>query len=218
VLQKKREETQLIILFKTDIKIQITSSVNSTYRFNTSKMADQILLPKARKVRFNDLPNFSGHSSEDVERFLKSIKNITKASDKFENHEILEIVRGKLTKSAGLWFDNNEHNFKSWSDFEIQFRNRYSSTITYKKFDKLKQRTQLPDEPITSYIDDVINLCQELDPNMSELLIIQHLMSGLIPDLRKELARRASSLITLNEFIKYAKIEYDLYGTFEKIS
>ena len=51
---------------------------------------------------------------------------------------------------------------------------------------------------------------------MSELLIIQYLMSGLIPDLRKELARRASSLNTLNEFLKYAKIEYDLYATFEK--
>ena len=41
------------------------------------------------------LPSFSGHPSEDVEHFLKSIKNITKVSDESDNHEILEIVRGK---------------------------------------------------------------------------------------------------------------------------
>ena len=82
-------------------------------------MADQTLLAKARKVRFNGLSNFSGHPSEDIDHFLKSVKNIIKVSDQSDNHEILEIVRGKLTQSAGLSFDNNEHTFKKWSDFEI---------------------------------------------------------------------------------------------------
>ncbi|CAF3261901.1 unnamed protein product [Rotaria socialis] len=131
-------------------------------------MTDTTLLAKARKARFDDLPNFSGHSSEDVERFLKSIKNITKANDESENHEILEIVRGKLIQSAGLWFDNHEHEFKKWSDFETAFRNRYfSSTMIHKKFDLLKQRKQLHNEPVTSYFDDVVNLCKEIDPTIA---------------------------------------------------
>ncbi|CAF1415622.1 unnamed protein product [Rotaria sordida] len=182
-------------------------------------MADQTLLAKARKARFDDLPNFSGHPSEDVERFLKSIKNITKATDESNNHEILEIVRGKLIQSAGIWFDNNEANFKQWSDFETAFRNRYfSSTSTHKKFDTLKQRKQLPDEPITSFFDDIINLCREIDSNMSEKIIIKYLMSGINPDFRKELLRRESSINTLNEFLKYAKIEQDLHDTFGSLS
>ncbi|CAF1380705.1 unnamed protein product [Rotaria sordida] len=177
-------------------------------------MGDQIFLVNAE---FDDLPNFSGHPSEDAERFLKSIKNITKANDESDNHEILEIVRGKLTQSAGLWFDNNEHNFKKWSDFELQFRDRFFSTIMiHKKFDKLKQRIQSHDQLVTSYIDDVINLCREIDPYMSDSLIIQHLMSGLNPNCRKELFRRESCMNTLNEFLKYTKIEEDLYDTFEK--
>ncbi|CAF3297526.1 unnamed protein product [Rotaria sp. Silwood2] len=180
-------------------------------------MADPTLLAKARKARFLDLPNFSGHPSEDVERFLKSIKNITKANDESANHELLEIVRGKLTQSAGLWFDNNEHNFKKWSDFETQFRNRYfSTTIIHKKFDQLKQRKQLHDEPVTFYIDNVINLCREIDPTMSDSTIIQHLMSGINPNFKKEISRHESCLHQLNEFLKYAKIEQDLSDTFEK--
>ena len=180
-------------------------------------MADQTLLAQARKARFDDLPNFSGHPSEDVERFLKCIKNITKANDESSNHEILEIVRGKLTQSAGLWFDNNEHTFRKWSDFEAQFRNRYASTtIIHQKFDKLKQRKQSSDESVAEYIDDVINLCREIDSSMSDAIIIQHLMSGINPDFRKEISRHESCTNSLNEFLKYAKIEQDLYDTFEK--
>ena len=74
----------------------------SKIHLNINTMADQTLLAKVRKAGFNGLPNFSEHPSEDVERFLKSIKNITKVSDESDNHEILEIVRGKLTQSAGL--------------------------------------------------------------------------------------------------------------------
>ncbi|CAF3521332.1 unnamed protein product [Rotaria socialis] len=180
-------------------------------------MADQTLLAKARKARFDDLPNFSGNPAEDVERFLKSIKNLTKATDESNNHEILEIVRGKLTRSAGKWFDDNESDFNTWIDFETAFRNRYfSTTLTHKKFDALKQRKQLPDESITSYFDDIVNLCRETDLNMSEQIIIQYLMSGINPDFKKELSRRESPITTLKEFLKYAKIEQDLYDTFEK--
>ncbi|CAF4747339.1 unnamed protein product, partial [Rotaria sp. Silwood2] len=180
-------------------------------------MADQTLLAKARKARFDDLSNFSGHPSEDVEQFLKSITNLTKANDESSNHEVLEIARGKLTRSAGKWFDDNESNFKKWSDFETAFRNRYfPATLTHKKFDALKQRKQLPDEPITSYFDDIVNLCRETDLNMSEQIIIQYLMSGINPDFKKELSRRESSITTLNEFLKFAKIEQDLYDAFEK--
>ncbi|CAF4930507.1 unnamed protein product, partial [Rotaria magnacalcarata] len=63
------------------ISSQNNSVINSTFPLNTNIMADPILLAKARKARFDDLPNFSGHPSEDVERFLKCIKNITKAND-----------------------------------------------------------------------------------------------------------------------------------------
>jgi len=180
-------------------------------------MGDQTLLAKARKARFDDLPNFSGHPSEDVERFLKSIKNITKANDESENREILEIVRGKLTQSAGIWFDNNESIFGKWSDFETAFRNRYfSTTLIHQKFDKLKKRKQLQEESVTSYFDDVVNLCREIDSNMSDPIIIQHLMSGINPEFKKELSRRESSMNTLKEFLKHVKVEQDLYETFEK--
>ena len=181
-------------------------------------MADPSLLARARKARFDDLISFSGQPSEDVERFLKSIKNITKATNESNNHELLEIVRGKLTQSAGVWFDNNEAKFRTWSDFEMAFRNRYlSTTTTSKKFEQLKQRQQKPDESIINYCDEIINLCREVDSNMSDLTIIQYLLSGLNANVRKELSRRESAMHSLDEFLKYAKIEQDLNDTFDKL-
>ena len=181
------------------------------------QFADPTLLAKARKARFDDLPNFSGHSSEDVERFLKSIKNITKSSDASNNTEILEIVRGKLVKSAGLWFDNNEGLFRKWSDFEMAFRNRYcSTTLIYTKFDSLKQRKQMNNEPIAAYYDEVVNLCREIDPEMSEHMIIQYLISGLDHRLKEAVSRHAPHMKKLSEFLTYAKIEQDLHETFGK--
>ena len=98
----------------------------------------------------------------------------------------------------------------------VRFRNRYfSSTITHKEFDKLKQRKQFHDELVTFYIDDVVNLNREIDPNMSDSIIIQHLMSRLNPDFRKE-TRHESCMKVLSEFLKHEKIEQDLYDTVEK--
>jgi hypothetical protein len=180
-------------------------------------MVDATLVTRARKARYDDLPNFSGHPSEDAERFLKNIKNITKANDDSSDHQILEIVRGKLTQTAGTWFDDHESQFTKWSDFDRAFRNRYvSTTIIRTKFDKLTQRKQRHDESITSYYDEIVNLCREIDSNMSDKIIIQHLMSGIKPEFQKEILRRKSSMQSLTDFLEYAKIEQDLHDTFER--
>lgn len=205
----------------TTTTIHITSSAEPSSHattngnLNINLMAESVLLARARKARYDDLSNFSGYQSEDAERFLKSIKNMTKASDDSTDQLLLEIVRGKLTQTAGSWFDDNESQFTKWSDFETAFRNRYfSTTIVSAKFDKLSQRKQRYDESVTAYFDEIITLCREVDPKMPDTIIIQHLMKGINPEFRKELTRRQSTISTLQEFLKFAKLEQDLHDTF----
>ena len=180
-------------------------------------MADSTLVARARKTRYDNLPNFSGNPSDDAERFLKTIKNITKATDDSTDLHFLEIVRGKLTHSAGTWFDDHESQFTKWSEFETTFRSRYfSTTMIRTKFDKLTQRKQRYDESVTSYFDEIVTLCREIDSNMPDTVIIQHLMSGINPEFRRELSRRESAMQVLSEFLKHAKIEQDLHDTFSE--
>jgi Retrotransposon gag protein len=181
-------------------------------------MADPTLMARARKARYDDLPSFSGQTSEDAERFLKNIKNITKARDDSVDPQMLEIVRGKLTQSAGVWFDDHESQFTKWSDFVEAFRNRYfSTTMISTKFEKLKQRKQQYNESVISYYDDVVTLCREIDSRMPDTVIIQHLMTGINPEFRRELSRRESAMQALAEFMKYAKLEQDLHDTTEQL-
>lgn len=180
-------------------------------------MAESTVLAKARKARFDDLPNFSGRPSEDLERFLDSIKNITDTKTTANQQEVLEIVRGKLTKAAGLWFDKNQSTFKTWIAFETAIRNRYlSTTASAEKFKKLTRRVQQPDESVTDYFDEIVELCREIEPEMSDSIIIRHLMNGINPHLQKELSRRQPTTLTLPNFLEYAKIEQDLYNTYDK--
>lgn len=178
-------------------------------------MTDTTLLARARKARYDDSPSFSGQLSEDPERFLKSIKNISKADNNSTDPVLLEIVRGKLTQNAGAWFDDNESQFTKWSEFETAFRNRYFSTdIINTKLNKLSQRKQRHDESVITYFDDVTSLCREVDSKMSDITIIQHLMKGINPEFRKELTRRQTEIKTLAEFLQFAKLEQDLHDTF----
>lgn len=194
----------------------ITNSVDDNPTMNQT--VDPILIARARKARYDDLPNFSGYPSEDAERFLKSIKNIAKANDSSTDQQFLEIVRGKLTQAAGSWFDDHESQFTKWSDFETAFRNRYfSTTIITAKFDKLSQRKQRYDESVTTYFDDITTLCREIDPKISDRIIIQHLMKGINPEIRKELTRRQSAITTLTEFLRMAKLEQDIHDTSTQI-
>lgn len=86
--------------------------------------------------------------------------------------------------------------------------------MTYTKFDKLKQRKQMVNEPIATYYNDIVNLCREIDPQMSEHLIIQYLISGLDQRFEKAVSRHGPHMETLNDFLTYAKIEQDLHETF----
>ena len=100
----------------------------------------------------------------------------------------------------------------------MAFRNGYlSTTATSKKCEQLKQRRQKPEEPIIHYCDEIINLCREIDSKMSDLTIIQYLLSGFNTNVRKELSRRELAMNSLDEFLKYAKIEQDLNDTFDKL-
>ncbi|CAF1076984.1 unnamed protein product [Didymodactylos carnosus] len=180
-------------------------------------MCDSVLT-LARKKRYEYLPTFSGQSSDDTERFLKSVEVITTNENVKDDNQRLEIVRGKLTQSAGRWFDDNQTSYETSDDFEKAFRIRYSSsTVSQSKFEKLKQRKQEEHESVTQYYDDVISLCRDSDPKMTEETMIKHLMSGIKIEIRKELSRIQPSIDKIHEFLIRAKKEEDLYLAFESM-
>ncbi|CAF3905239.1 unnamed protein product [Rotaria sordida] len=129
-----------------------------------------------------------------------------------------------MVNSQG-WLDTTSEDIKEYLAKEVTSRTDIldqllfgSQPSCYTNEADINERKQLPDEPITPYYGDIINLCLEIDSNILEKIIIQHLMSRINPDFRKELSRRESSINILNEFLKYAKIEQDLHDRIRNLS
>ncbi|CAF1642953.1 unnamed protein product, partial [Didymodactylos carnosus] len=155
-------------------------------------------------------------ASDDAEKFLKSIKNIFKTDESLNDRQKLEIIRGKLTKTAGAWYDNFDSPFADLFEFEIAFVSRYSSSLNkLTKFDKLLQRKQQDNESVTNYYDEIVTLCREVDVKVSESTIIQHLLARAKAEFRKELFRQTPFESLIN-FLQAAKKEEDLQKTLEK--
>ncbi|CAF4347456.1 unnamed protein product [Didymodactylos carnosus] len=129
------------------------------------------LVATAKKAWFSELANFSGEpEGSTVEQFLKNLKFITAGNDKTKDEERLQVVRGKLVKTAAKWFDDNQELFHNqWNKFEYAFRNRFSSSIqSQNKFDKLLQRRQQQNESVITYYDEKVSLCRECDSAMDD--------------------------------------------------
>lgn len=175
-------------------------------------MSDSALVTKARKARFDDLPTFSGLPSEDADLFLKRLRYVFSTDDDTFITHGLHIVRGKLINSAGYWFDKYHSNFTCWSDFEYAFREHYAlKDIHSIKFSKLLARRQQQGEPVTTYYDEILDLCEDLFPETSNSVIIDFLLNGLRPEYRREVSRYQSTFSTPNDFLERARIEQSLY-------
>lgn len=178
--------------------------------------SDTTLVDQARKALFADLPNFSGHPSDDAEMFLKRLRYVfSDDPDSFRLH----LVRGKLQRGAGLWFDKNKHQFSTWIDFEVAFFNHYApKSSDDQKFANLRNRRQQRGETVASYFDSVIDLCEDVDSAMSEHTILRYLIDGLRPEYHTEVSRQKALIKTPADFLHYARTEEELYAAAHSVT
>ncbi|CAF1330928.1 unnamed protein product [Didymodactylos carnosus] len=128
------------------------------------------------------------------------------------------LVHGKLIQNAAKWLDTNESTFTDWSTFENAIKNRYTSLFKKQgKFSTLKGRKQTRGESTIDYYDNVRELCLDIDSAMSEPTMIQHIMSGLDPEIKIESLRVENELKTLKEFEKVLKREQDIVEMKERM-
>ncbi|UYV70426.1 hypothetical protein LAZ67_7002956 [Cordylochernes scorpioides] len=97
-----------------------------------------------------------------------------------------------LSGTALKWFENNEESIQTWEEFTSQLENGFGKNkISKLKADKkLKTRAQLKGESTEFYIQDVLHLCKEVDPQMSDEDKISHLMKGIAEEVYQALLPR----------------------------
>lgn len=160
-----------------------------------------------------NLEKFNGNEETKAVQFINNIERIGRMIK--ANDEILHCMCiSKLDGEAKRWYENNT-SLIEWETLKSSLLDRFtSSDSTSRTFEQLKQRKQQPNESITSYYDDVIKLCHDYDPGMSQKLIISWLENGINESLKIPIKRQMKTFIetarTTQAFLKIAKDEEEL--------
>ncbi|UYV73206.1 hypothetical protein LAZ67_10002175 [Cordylochernes scorpioides] len=123
---------------------------------------------------------FSGEDGKDLQKWLKGYARVARYNH-WDETLCLTKVYFYLSGTALKWFENNEESIQTWKEFTSQLENVFgkkeNSKLQAEK--KLKTRAQLKGESTECYIQDLLCLCKEADPQMSEEDKISHLMKGI---------------------------------------
>ncbi|UYV65614.1 hypothetical protein LAZ67_3004865, partial [Cordylochernes scorpioides] len=134
---------------------------------------------------------FSGEGVEDPRSWLKGYERVAK-HNQWDETLCLANVYFYLTGTALKWYENNEESIQTWTEFMSKLENVFgkneSSRLRAEKI--LKSRAQLKGESTEYYIQDVLRLCKEVDPQMNEEDKISHLMKGIAEELYQALLPR----------------------------
>jgi hypothetical protein len=164
------------------------------------------------KLPFYEPPKFSGDINENVGSFIRKYNKASTIYGWTTEQKIIFLYI-YLNGTASTFLDNfvQSNPNATWENIEDAFRfefehpeHKYMLKIT------LEKRNQLPDESIASYINDVENICYQIDSSMSQTELTYNIMKGLKPKIARFIGILDNdSLHDLKKNIK--KYEYTEY-------
>jgi len=151
-----------------------------------------------------DPGTFSGSTeSESAQAYIDRFEKIASTCGWTSQQKLLVIpicLRESSLAWLNVWESNNAAQRRTWDTFKRAFLKEFLSAdhqdvIEY----KLRMRQQAASESAQAYVYDVLNLCNEVNENMSELEQIKHLMRGLRSDIKEKMTLQ--NPITRDEFM-----------------
>ncbi|CAF1473560.1 unnamed protein product [Adineta steineri] len=199
----------------TDNENEVSTSPSTSPSTSTSTSTstpDPVMMVCYRESLSN-LVKFKGKDEPKILNFIHNIERIGRMIN--ANDTILYCMcTAKLDGEAKRWYENNI-TLTTWGDLKPALLERFTTTDSSTKiFEQLKERKQKPEESITTFYDDIIKLCHDYDPIMSDKMIISWLENGVKDSLKISIKRQMKLLIesarTTKAFLKIAKDEEEL--------
>lgn len=164
--------------------------------------------PPAPVVRQRDPPTFSGVDAHDVHDWLDEFDRVCR-HNRWDNASKLNNVAFYLSSVAKTWFLNHENEFQDWNQFAQKFRDLFGRPAS-RKLDaeqSLCSRVQRPEEPYTSFIEDILSLCKRCNPEMSDAEKIRYILKGIREDAFQLLVGKGFT--TVSEVLAFCKTLQD---------
>ena len=169
------------------------------------------------RIPKDEIPKFSGSSTEDPNQWKDEILFNAKLMPKRESKEVKNMLRVRLMKlglegAAKSWYDNLSKEIKkdfllSMAAFKAKFVNKEQVAVNFANFNR---RIQEENEDVETYAYDLLRLIRMSIPDMTEVQRVLKFVDGLQPKLRKALSRM--KLKTMDEAVSAAKREEVLNG------
>ncbi|UYV75771.1 hypothetical protein LAZ67_13001284 [Cordylochernes scorpioides] len=147
---------------------------------------------------------FSGNGTEDCDKWMKDHERIAR-SNCWDTTMELANAPFFLEGTAGQWYDNNEEGIDSWDMFKEMFSRTFdnSGVLLRRAKDNLQSRAQKSTESCESYIQDVLSLCRQVNPDMSKEEKVAHLMKGVIEDVYQVILMK--EIDTVEAFVDWCR-------------
>ncbi|UYV81700.1 hypothetical protein LAZ67_20002038, partial [Cordylochernes scorpioides] len=154
--------------------------------------------------RWRDPTVFSGERGEDSQRWLSDFQRVARYN-KWDDSMCLANVIFYLTGTAKCWFENFEEILNSWEEFKIKFCEIFGNKEdTARKAENiLRTRAQTSGENVESYIQEVLLLCKQSNPRMSEGKKVSHLIKGVAEEVYQALVGKDIS--TVDQFVAFCR-------------
>ncbi|UYV74252.1 hypothetical protein LAZ67_11002617 [Cordylochernes scorpioides] len=154
--------------------------------------------------RWRDPTVFSGERGEDSQRWLRDFQRVSRYN-KWDDSMCLANVIFYLTGTAKCWFENFEEILNSWEEFKIKFCEIFGNKKdTARKAENiLRTRGQTSGENVESYIQEVLLLCKQSNPRMSEGEKVSHLIKGVAEEVYQALVGKDIS--TVDQFVAFCR-------------
>lgn len=145
--------------------------------------------PTMAEQRGNQItpPRFRDGTDKSVEEYLAQYERVAKANG-WDDAKKMVILPCYLEGAALTWFENLEQQQPeealTWQRVKAGMKEAFQTIARDEQLEyRLRMRMQGEEEPIESYVQDVLNLCIKVDPAMLEGIKIRHILRGLKPSL-----------------------------------
>ena len=153
--------------------------------------------------QINSIEPFTGAPGQDATRWLTHTSNILQVQGFTTNSELNQLISGFLDGEALDWFQEQKKTNHDWFEFRAAFTQRFPSPPSirnpFEHFQQLSNRRQGINETTVEYYSNVLKLCHQYNPRMSDVERVDHLKKGLRASLLEKVLDR--NPITPEEFI-----------------
>ena len=210
--QPKHHSTKLDDLSDTKPHGDQPSMSSSVTYSNVSTMSlDQTTndLRKAILQSFIKKPKMFHGTRDDVTKWLEELDHLFRIAHIPDTNK-LDLISYSLRDDALQWYKNSRDSLNTWETFVKEIKLAFTSSFKQElAFKKLETYSQGINQSIRNFYSEMLKLCTEADPTMSETTKLKHLLSKTKPSIQFEVRRNKPT--SLSEYLNYAKEAEELF-------